>query len=104
MLDDTLVACLSEFGRTPRINARAGRDHWGHVFSVALAGGGLRGGVVHGASDNDAAYPTDGVVTPADITATIFDRLGYAPDTEIHDPLGRPLPISRGVPISAILA
>jgi hypothetical protein len=104
MLEDTLVACLSEFGRTPRFNARAGRDHWGHVFSVALAGGGIKGGVVHGASDGQGAYPTEGAVAPCDITATIFDRLGYSPDTEIHDPLGRPLPISRGEPISAILA
>lgn len=104
LLEDTLVACLSEFGRTPRFNARAGRDHWGHVFSVALAGGGIKGGVVHGASDGQGAFPTEGAVAPCDITATIFDRLGYAPETEIHDPLGRPLPISRGVPISAILA
>jgi hypothetical protein len=104
MLEDTLVACLSEFGRTPRFNARGGRDHWGHVFSVALAGGGIKGGVVHGASDGQGAYPTEGAVAPCDITATIFDRLGYSPDTEIHDPLGRPLPISRGEPIAAILA
>jgi hypothetical protein len=104
LLEETLVACLSEFGRTPRFNARAGRDHWGHVFSVALAGGGIKGGVVHGASDGQGAYPTEGVVAPCDITATIFDCLGYPPETEIHDPLGRPLPISRGVPIAPILA
>lgn len=103
MLDDTLVAVLSEFGRTPRFNGRGGRDHWGHGFSVALAGGGIRGGVVHGASDAQAAYPIEGRVTPADITATIFDRLGLAPSTEIHDPLGRPLAISQGTPISAIM-
>jgi hypothetical protein len=104
LLDDTLVACLAEFGRTPRFNARAGRDHWGHVFSVALAGGGIKGGVVHGASDGQGGYPVEGIVAPCDITATIFDRLGYPPETEIHDPLGRPLPISRGTPISAILS
>lgn len=104
MLDDTLVAVLTEFGRTPQINARAGRDHWGHVFSVALAGGGIRGGMVHGTSDPEGAYPAEGRVTAADITATIFDRLGWSPGTEIHDPLGRPLPISRGEPIQAILA
>jgi len=104
LLDETLIAVLSEFGRTPRLNSRAGRDHWGHVFSVALAGGGIRGGVVHGTSDAHAAYPSEGQVSPADITATIFDRLGYPASTEIHDPLGRPLAISRGEPIQAILA
>ena len=103
-LDETLVVVAAEFGRTPRFNPRAGRDHWGHVFSVALAGGGIRGGVVHGASDRDAAYPVEGIVSPADITATIFNQLGIAPDTEIHDPLGRPIVVSRGEAIAPILA
>ena len=102
MLDETLVVCLAEFGRTPKFNARAGRDHWGHVFSGALAGGGIRGGVVHGASDNHAAYPVEGIVRPEDLTATIFQCLGYAPHTEIRDPLGRPHPISRGNVIKQI--
>jgi hypothetical protein len=96
LLDETLVVCLAEFGRTPRFNGRAGRDHWGSVFSVALAGGGVRGGQVHGASDRIGAHPADGRVQPQDLTATILHCLGYAPDTEIHDALGRPLPLSRG--------
>jgi hypothetical protein len=96
MLDETLVVCLAEFGRTPRFNGRAGRDHWGHVFSVALAGGGVRGGQVHGASDRIGAYPRDGRVRPQDLTATILHCLGYSPDTEVHDTLGRPLAVSRG--------
>jgi uncharacterized protein (DUF1501 family) len=95
-LDETLVVCLSEFGRTPKFNGRAGRDHWGSVFSVALAGGGIRGGQVYGASDAQAAQPKAGRVRPEDLTATLFRCLGYHPDTQIYDSLGRPLPISRG--------
>ena len=103
LFDETLVVCLSEFGRTPRFNARAGRDHWGSVFSIALAGGGIRGGIVHGASDKLGAYPRDGLVRPEDITATIFHCLGISPQTEIHDSLGRPFTISRGQVIEPIL-
>src|SRR4029077_2260219 len=62
MLEETLVVCMAEFGRTPRFNGRAGRDHWGSVFSVALAGGGIRGGIVHGVSDGQGAQPIDGRV------------------------------------------
>ncbi len=96
LLEETLVACVAEFGRTPKFNGRTGRDHWGHVFSVALAGGGIRGGQVIGASDKIGAYPKDGRVQPQDLTATIFHALGHSPDTEVHDTLGRPLAISRG--------
>lgn len=104
MLDETLVVCCAEFGRTPRFNGRAGRDHWGHVFSAALAGGGIRGGTVHGASDRNGAYPRDGRVHPQDLTATILHCLGYAPDVEVHDTLNRPIPASRGQVIRPILA
>jgi hypothetical protein len=103
MLDDTLVVVMSEFGRSPKLDANAGRGHWGHVFSVALAGGGIRGGQVYGSSDQHAAYPKDNRVEPPDITATIFHCLGYSPQTEFHDPLGRPHPISRGRVIDAIV-
>jgi hypothetical protein len=96
MLDGTLVVWTGEFGRTPKINPAAGRDHWGPVFSVALAGGGVRGGTVYGASDALAAQPKDGRVTPPDFTATVFHSLGIPPDTEIRDSLNRPLPVSRG--------
>jgi Protein of unknown function (DUF1501) len=103
MLDDTLVVWIGEFGRTPKINARGGRDHWGHVFSAALAGGGIEGGTVHGASDAKGAYPASGRVEPQDITATIFHCLGYRPNTELHDAVGRPMVISKGEPIGEIL-
>jgi hypothetical protein len=104
ILEETLVVCMAEFGRTPRYNARGGRDHWGPVFSVALAGGGIRGGIVHGASDRIGAQPKDGRVLPEDLTATIFHCLGHAPDTEILDSLNRPIPMSRGQVIRQIVA
>jgi len=103
LLEETLVACLAEFGRTPRFNGRAGRDHWGPVFSVLLAGGGIRGGTVYGASDKHGAYPQDGRVLPEDLHATLYTCLGIDPNTELHDTQGRPFPISRGQPIRAIL-
>lgn len=102
-LSDTLVVCMAEFGRSPRVNRLGGRDHWGHVFSVALAGGGIRGGVVHGSSDGHAAYPQSGLVHPQDLSATIFHCLGFDPNTTIHDRIGRPAPISSGRVIHEIL-
>jgi hypothetical protein len=96
LLDETLVVWMGEFGRSPKINGGGGRDHWGRVFSVALAGGGIRGGQVLGASDKIGALPRDGRVQPQDLTATIFHLLGYSPNTEMRDTLGRPLVISRG--------
>ena len=96
LLDETLVVWMGEFGRSPKINGGGGRDHWGRVFSVALAGGGIRGGQVIGSSDRIGALPREGRVQPQDLTATIFHLLGYSPNTEMHDTLGRPLVISRG--------
>ncbi len=103
MLDETLVAWIGEFGHTPKINARAGRDHWGSVFSCALAGAGIKGGIVHGASDKHAAYPIAGRVAPRDIAATIFHSLGYSPETLMYNQSGQPMPISRGHVIDAVL-
>ncbi len=103
LLDETLVVCMAEFGRTPRLDGNGGRGHWGSVFSVAMAGGGVRGGQVYGASDKIGAYPRDGLVRPEDLTATIFHCLGHHPQTEYADPLGRPQPVSRGEVIRAIL-
>jgi hypothetical protein len=103
LLDETLVLWVGEFGHTPKFNARAGRDHWGHCFSIALAGGGVQGGRVYGKSDSQAAYPISGAVQPRDLLATVFHCLGYAPETELHDTAGRPLPISRGRVIKEIL-
>ncbi len=96
LLAETLVVWMGEFGRSPRINAAAGRDHWGHVFSAALAGGGVRGGQVLGASDRQGGHVRDGRVLPQDLAATVFHCLGYHPNTEVHDTLGRPIAISRG--------
>ena len=101
--DDTLVMCISEFGRTPKFNGRAGREHWGHVFSVALAGGGVKGGTVHGASDKSGAYPKDGRVSPADLTATALHCLGFDPASDIYDAFNRPVPASRGTVIRGVV-
>ena len=103
LLDETLVLWVGEFGHTPKFNANAGRDHWGHCFSIALAGGGIRGGVVHGKSDGQAAFPVSGRVEPRDLHATVFHCLGFPPDTELSDSEGRPHPLSRGRVIGEIL-
>jgi hypothetical protein len=103
LLDETLVIWWGEFGRTPRHNGAGGRDHWGSVFSLALAGGGVRGGVVHGASDRLGAYPREGTVLPQDFMATILHLLGIAPSTEVHDAQRRPIFISRGDVIRQIV-
>jgi hypothetical protein len=103
MLNETLVCWISEFGHTPRFNPKGGRDHWGRVFSIALAGGGVRGGVVLGASDKIGAEATGDVVRPCDYLATVFHCLGHAPDTEVHDIENRPIPISRGRVLREIL-
>ena len=104
LLDETLVCSVAEFGHTPKFNARLGRDHWGKVFSIALAGGGIRGGIVHGRTDKHAAEPAGDVVTPADYLATVFHCLGYAPETMVKDMQGRPIPISLGHTVRSILA
>ncbi|MBM3969494.1 MAG: DUF1501 domain-containing protein [Planctomycetes bacterium] len=99
LLDSTLVIAMGEFGRTPRINANAGRDHWPDCYSVLLAGGGVKGGFVYGSSDRLGMYPETNPVSPADLTATIFSRFGLNPATEIHDATLRPHRISDGRPI-----
>ena len=103
MLDETLVVWMGEFGRSPKINPVGGRDHWGHVFSAALAGGGVRGGAVFGQSDRIGGYPIEGRVEPQDLTATIYHCLGFKPETELRDRFNRPLVISKGHPIGQIL-
>lgn len=95
-LGQTLVVMLTDFGRTPRINGAAGRDHYPNVYSVALAGGGIRGGQVHGASDSNGAFPATQPCGPPDIHATVFQLLGISPRAEIRDMLGRSFPISDG--------
>ncbi len=95
-LGETLVVMLTDFGRTPRINGAAGRDHYPNVYSVALAGGGIRGGQVYGSSDSNGAFPATKPCGPPDIHATVFHLLGISPRAELRDMLGRPFPISDG--------
>jgi hypothetical protein len=96
MLKRTLVVAVGEFGRTPKINAQQGRDHWGAVQSAVLAGGGIRGGQVYGSSDKIAAYPKDNPVSPEDFLATIYHAMGLAPEAEVPDREGRPHRIVDG--------
>jgi hypothetical protein len=99
LLATTLVVALGEFGRTPLINKNGGRDHWPDCFSVLLAGGGVTGGAVHGASDKIGAYPAADPVTPGDLAATIYWRFGLDPATEVHDQTSRPFRLAEGEPI-----
>jgi hypothetical protein len=96
MLEKTLVVITTEFGRTPRINDLAGRDHWPNAFSIVMAGGGVRGGQVIGATDKHAAEVTDRPITPADMVATVLYGLGIDHKQVLHTPLGRPVPIADG--------
>lgn len=103
LFDQTLVAVTGEFGRSPKINPDAGRDHYGNVFSALLCGGGVRGGQVYGSSDKIGAYPADKPVSPGDFAATLYHCLGLPPETEVHDRLGRPIRIAEGEAIRALV-
>lgn len=102
LLNETLVYWTGDFGRTPKINDKAGRDHWPPCQTVLLAGGGIRGGRVYGSSDKTGSYPHDNPCRPDDITATVFRAMGFDPGTHVHDQLNRPHPISAGRPIEAL--
>jgi hypothetical protein len=112
MLDDTLVIWTGEMGRTPKVGqsvpggagaGRDGRDHWGKVFTSVLAGGGVKGGAVYGASDRYAAEPSVNPTPPVDLAATVYHLLGVDPRLEIRDRLGRPMTLCEGKVIEAIL-
>jgi hypothetical protein len=103
LLGETLVVWMSEMGRTPRINRDGGRDHWSFCYSVALAGGGIRGGQVYGSSDRTGAYPSTNPVSPADLAATIYHCLGIDPRAPVTDQQGRPLVVGTGSPVLALL-
>ncbi len=103
LLARTVVAVMGEFGRTPKINAQAGRDHWGLCQSVLLAGGGIRGGRVLGSSDRIGAYPASDPVDPVDVHATIYHCMGLDPARTIQDRGGRPYPICTGRPLTELL-
>ena len=101
MLERTLVVVMGEFGRSPKINAGAGRDHWNFCYGLMLAGGGIKGGHVFGESDHIGSVPLSRAVTPADVVATIYHTLGIAKDFELRDNLGRPFPV---VPAGDVIA
>ena len=103
LLADTLVICMGEFGRSPRINSKGGREHWAHVQSVVLAGAGIRGGNVYGASDRHGAYPVQSPVTPAELTATMLHLLGVPPDLELTDRTGKPVRACDGAPVRGLV-
>ena len=103
MLDSTLVAVITEFGRTPKINATAGRDHWSDVFSILLAGGGLNSGQVIGTSNSKGEVPHERPVHYNDVLATIYGQLGV-PTDRVHYDEGRPVPVLySGKPIPELL-
>ncbi len=94
LLDETLIVVMGEFGRTPRLNTDGGRDHWPRAFSVLLAGAGIPGGQVVGASDSIGESPHERPVTPADLAATIYTLLGIDPNMRLTSPDGRPVPLN----------
>jgi Protein of unknown function (DUF1501) len=102
LLESTLVVAMGEFGRTPKINANGGRDHWPDCYSILLAGGGISGGTVFGSSDRLGAFPATEPVTPADLAATIYWRFGIDPTAHIRDQTGRPFKLADGEPITQV--
>jgi hypothetical protein len=104
LLDRTLVVFLTEFGRTPKINDRGGRDHWGACGSIFFTGAGTRVGQVIGESDRQAAYPVTRGYSPADVAATIYQALGLDPESRVSDRENRPVPLlDHGEPIAEVL-
>jgi hypothetical protein len=105
LLERTVVAVMGEFGRSPKVNAAAGRDHWNFCYSLLLAGGGFKGGFVYGASDKIGGRPSQNPVTPADVVSTIYTCLGIDPALELQDRLARPFAlVPWGNPIGELLA
>lgn len=105
LLADTLVACFGEFGRTPKVNDKGGRDHWGRAGSLIFAGAGVHRGLVLGSTDKNGAFVTDRPVRPADVAWTIYEALGIDPTREIVTPEGRPVTIlSEGAPVRELFS
>lgn len=104
LLETTLVVWMGEFGRTPKINTAASRDHWPDCYTVLLAGGGVKRGFVYGSSDKTGSHPTENPVRPDDLSATIYYLLGIDPQTEVSGIDKRPLRISDGTPITGVIA
>ncbi len=95
-LDETLIMVSTEFGRTPKINGNAGRDHWPKVFSVVLAGGGIKRGLICGSSNAVASEPEENPIEPPDLATTIYHQLGIVADKELMAPGNRPIEIVDG--------
>ena len=105
LLENTMVIAWGEFGRTPRVNATGGRDHYPNVFSAALAGGGIKGGRVVGASDAQGAFPAENAKTAQDVLATMYRHLGIDPSKTYEDHQGRPISIlPHGTPVVELFA
>lgn len=104
LLDETLVVWVGEFGRTPRINDNASRDHWPQCYTALLAGGGVKRGFVYGASDKTGSHPAENPVRPDDLAATVYHLLGIDPHAEVHDVGKRPLAITDGKPVLGVVA
>ncbi|HZO85817.1 MAG TPA: DUF1501 domain-containing protein, partial [Verrucomicrobiae bacterium] len=104
LLDSTLVLWMGEFGRTPKINENASRDHWPQCYTTLLAGGGVKRGYTYGASDKTGAFPAENPVRPDDLAATLYYMLGIDPDTEVYGVGNRPLLIADGKPVLDILS
>src|SRR5882762_5476913 len=104
LLETTLVVWMGEFGRTPKINEKASRDHWPDCYTVLLAGGGVKRGFIYGASDKNGAYPAENPVRPDDLAATMFYLLGIDPHTEVRAVGNRPVLIANGKPVTGVIA
>jgi arylsulfatase A-like enzyme len=103
LLDETLVVALGEMGRTAKPTPDWGRGHWSTLFPAVVAGAGVRGGIVYGASDKDGQLPIDNKTSPEDLAATIYEAMGIDPEMTIHMPDGRPIQlVSEGTPVRSI--
>jgi uncharacterized protein (DUF1501 family) len=96
LLQSTLIYVMGEMGRSPKINSKAGREHWPQCGFCLMVGGGIKGGVIYGATDAIGGYPTANPVSPADIVATIYNQLGIDAHTMVPDRSGRPMPVAHG--------
>jgi len=105
LLDSTLVLCLGEFGRTPKVNKDAGRDHWPHAMSILAAGAGIPRGQVIGATDAGGYYACDNVHSPEDFAASLYTKMGIDPTQVLYNNTGRPVQlVNGGQPIKELFA
>jgi uncharacterized protein (DUF1501 family) len=104
LLETTLVVAMGEFGRTPVLNPRGGRDHWPGVWSVLFAGAGVRGGQLIGSSDAEGGEPKDRPVNPAEIAATVYHAMSIDPRTTLTGPDGKALPLADALPVQELFA